>query len=89
MRAGTALSVTGATTPPKVRVTLLVARRLAGGRFGRGRRIAVATSPNGRFAATVRLRVAGLYRLLALTPADVLNAAGESRAVAVRVLKRR
>jgi len=87
-RADAELSVSGATSPPKAHVTLWVARRIASGRYGRGRRIAVATAADGRFSATVRLSRPGVYRLLALTSADTLNAAGESRAGFVRVLGR-
>lgn len=88
VRAGAALRLEGDTTPPKGRVTLLVARRLGGGRFGRGRRLGVATT-EGRFDVSIRLRRPGVYRVLAFTPADPLNAAARSRVVVVRVLRRR
>jgi N-acetylmuramoyl-L-alanine amidase len=88
-RAGSPLPVTGATTPPKRRVAILVTRRDARGGFGRPRRIAVAPAADGSFAATVRLGRPGIYRVLALTAADALNAAGSSRAALVRVLARR
>lgn len=87
VRAGAALRIAGDTAPPKARVTLLVARRLGHDRYGHDRRISVATV-DGRFAGSVPLRQMGVYRVLALTSADALNAAGESSAAFVRVLRR-
>jgi hypothetical protein len=87
LRAGATLPVTGTTTPAKAHVIVLVARRRASGAYGRPRRIAATTNLGG-FAAAVRLARPGLYRVLAVTPADALNAAGSSPPVLVRVLRR-
>ncbi|HXE44854.1 MAG TPA: N-acetylmuramoyl-L-alanine amidase [Conexibacter sp.] len=87
LRAGATLTLTGTTAPAKAQVVVLVARRGAGGAYGRPRRIA-ATTRGGGFSAAVRLPRPGRYRLLAVTPADALNAAGRSPAVLVRVLRR-
>jgi len=88
LRAGDTLTIAGTTTPAKARVVVLVASRTAGGAYGRPRRFAATTRGDG-FSATARLVQPGLYRILALTPADALNAAGSSPAVPVRVLRRR
>ncbi|HEX4807045.1 MAG TPA: N-acetylmuramoyl-L-alanine amidase [Conexibacter sp.] len=87
VRAGGALSITGATTPAKAGVVVLVARRGARGAYGRPRRIA-ATTTAGAFAVSVRLGRPGVYRVLAVTPADALNAAGGSPPVLVRARRR-
>src|SRR6185312_15400647 len=87
LRARATLTLTGTTTPAKAHVVVLVARRGAGGAFGRPRRIAATTSGSG-FSAALRLTRTGVYRILAVTHADALNAGGSSQAVLVRVLKR-
>lgn len=87
LRAGGTLTVAGTTTPAKAHVVVLLARRGAGGAYGRPRRIAAATGGDS-FSAVARLAQPGFYRVVALTSADTLNAAGSSPAVLVRVLRR-
>jgi hypothetical protein len=90
LRRGDTLRVAGVTSPPKGRVRVLVERRSPrGGGYRHVRAAGVATSADGRFELSVRLRHPGLDRVFATTRADALNAAGTSRAVVVRVLKRR
>jgi hypothetical protein len=84
LHAGGALRISGSTTPPKGRVLVLIARRGRTGGFGRPTAIA-ATTVAGRFALATPLPRRGLYRVVATTSADALNAAGSSPAVLVRV----
>jgi len=83
LRAGGMLRIAGSTTPPKGRVLVLIAPRTSTG-FGRATAIATATAA-GRFALATPLPRRGLYRVVATTSADALNAAGSSPAVLVRV----
>jgi len=89
LRRGATLRLAGVTSPPKGRVRVLVQRRTSARAWRRVRTFAVATDATGRFAASVRLASAGVYRAIAGTRADALNAAGASRAVVLRVLQRR
>ena len=89
LRAGAMLRIAGRTTPPKPRVRVLVERRSNTGAYRRVLVRTAAPSTAGRFALALRLHRPGAYRLLAVTRADATNAAGSSRAVAVRVLARR
>lgn len=88
LRPGGTLQVAGRTTPAKSRVRMLVERRDRAGRYRRTRTLRAATRAGG-FALSVRLARPGLYRVRATVPADAANAAGSSRALAVRVLRRR
>ncbi|MGN6189312.1 MAG: N-acetylmuramoyl-L-alanine amidase [Conexibacter sp.] len=85
VRPGGELELTGATSPAKARVRVLVERRRAGNRFERVLAWTI-TTDDGGFARTLRLSAPGAYRLRAATAADQTNAAGASRPVAVRVL---
>jgi hypothetical protein len=88
VRVGGAERVTGTTAPAKGRVRVLIERRLASGRFQRVR-VLGAPAPNGAFDVAVPLAATGVYRLTVTTRADAANAAGSSRPLLVRVLKRR
>jgi hypothetical protein len=81
--------VRGTTTPAKVRVRVLVERRSASGAFVRVRWLGEPAATDGSFHASILLAGAGVYRLTVTTPADDANAAGSSRGLLVRVLRRR
>jgi hypothetical protein len=89
LRPGGTLRLSGVTSPPKARVRVEVERRTASGSWRRVLARGVTSDATARFAASVPLRRAGIYRAIATTRADDLNAAGASRAVVVRVLRRR
>jgi hypothetical protein len=89
LRRGGTLQLTGVTSPPKGRVRVQIERRARGGRYRVVRAIGVAGTAGGHFALSVRLSRPGVYRAYATTRADAANAAGTSRLVVVRVLKRR
>jgi hypothetical protein len=89
LRRGDTLRLTGVTSPPKGRVRVLIELRSRDGDYRRVRAAGVTATGDGRFALSVNLRRPGLYRVSATTRPDMLNAAGTSRAVGVRVLKQR
>jgi len=89
LRAGATLRLSGATSPPKARVRVLVEWRVSPHAWRRVRTLAVTTDASGGIALSTRLARPGIYRLTASTPADALNAAGVSHPLAVRVLTRR
>ncbi|HEX7290502.1 MAG TPA: N-acetylmuramoyl-L-alanine amidase [Conexibacter sp.] len=89
LRAGATLQLSGSTSPPKARVRVVVERRVSRSAWRRVTALGVAADATGRFAASVRLGRAGVYRAIASTRADALNAAGSSRARVVRVLRGR
>jgi hypothetical protein len=88
---GSPIVLRGATTPAKPRVRVLIERRLddgpRGSRFRRQSLRTVATA-GGRYALTLRLPAAGVYRVTARTLADRANAAGDSRPLTLRLLHR-
>ncbi len=85
LRPGRAVTVSGATTPAKAQVTLLVERQARdGGPWRRVRRLTLATS-DGRWETTLTLRATGRYRFLATTADDDLNAAGAAPLRTARV----
>jgi N-acetylmuramoyl-L-alanine amidase len=89
LRLGAPLELAGATTPAKARVRLVVERVLRSGRVRRLQSRVLAADAAGRYALALRLPTVGVYRLTVLTAADALNAAGSSRPLSVRVLRRR
>lgn len=96
VRLETAIQLTGATTPTKARVRVLVERELEGERTDgsgrpRFRRQAIRTiaTVDGRYATALRLPAAGRYRVTVRTATDRVNAAGSSRALKLRVLRAR
>jgi hypothetical protein len=90
LRPGRAVTVSGATTPAKERVTLVVERQArAGGTWRQLRRIGLDTV-DGAYETTVALPASGLHRFVVTTAADAVNAAGSSpvRTAQVRVASR-
>ena len=87
VRAGGAVRVAVAVSPYRPRVVLAVARQLPGGQF-----VPVGTVRSrvrgGRGQATVRLRRPGLYRIVALAPADQRAEAASAPWVFVRAVRR-
>jgi hypothetical protein len=85
-RRGT-LQVAGTTSPPKplVRVRVRIERRTRAGAFRPLRTLIATTDADGRFSLATRLSLPGAYRVGATTPADLENAAGTSRPLALRV----
>jgi hypothetical protein len=78
LRPGRPVMISGATTPAKPRVTVLVERQTRrGGAWRRVRRLTLATA-GGRYETELALSSTGVYRFLASTAADDLNAAGTS-----------
>lgn len=84
LRRGGEVTVRGATSPAKPRVTIVVERRTADGAWRRVRRRVVRTV-DGAYAATVRLPTAGVHRFLVGTAADAANAAGAAPVRTARV----
>jgi hypothetical protein len=89
LRRGGTLRIAGVTSPRKARVQVLVERRMRDGSYRRVRALGAAATPDGRFELSAGLRRPGIYRVSATTRADAINAAGASRVVVVRVLRRR
>jgi N-acetylmuramoyl-L-alanine amidase len=89
LRRGGTLRVAAATSPPKGRARLRIERRTRSGAYRSVRGVGLTTTSDGRFELSTRLGRPGLYRVFATTRADAVNAAGFSRAIAVRVLRRR
>jgi hypothetical protein len=88
LRAGRSLQLSGVTSPPKARVRIRVARSTRGDAVPIVLKRTV-TATAGRFGLTLDLARAGIWEARASTAADATNAAGRSRTVVVRVLKRR
>jgi hypothetical protein len=88
LRAGATLRIDGATTSPKARVRVRIERRVGTHAVRPARTLEATTEASGRFGLSLRLPLPGVYRVTVATRADALNAAGASRAVVVRVLRR-
>ncbi len=88
LRPGGTLQLSGLTSPPKARVRVLAERRTSPHAWRPVAVLGVGSDATGRFAASVRMGGAGVYRVIASTRADALNAAGFSRTLRVRVSRR-
>jgi len=85
LRPGRTVTASGATTPAKARVTLLVERQARdGGDWRRVRRLTLETV-DGAWETSLPLSASGRYRFLATTAADRVNAAGAAPLRTARV----
>lgn len=90
VRPGRRVTVSGATTPAKPRVTILVERQArSGGPWRRVRQLSLDTA-DGAYETQLALAATGLHRFTVTTAADDANAAGSSpvRTAVVRAAKR-
>ncbi|ADB48535.1 N-acetylmuramoyl-L-alanine amidase [Conexibacter woesei] len=89
LRPGRTVTLRGASTPAKERVTVVVERQTRRGAWRRVRRLSLATDA-GSYETTLVLAAPGVHRFLVTTAADAANAAGAApvRTASVRRARR-
>jgi hypothetical protein len=82
---GAVIQFTGALTPAKPRVSIVIARQQLDGTFATVRTIRLTADDDGAFARSIGFAEAGQYQVLAHAAADDVNALGTSAPVPIAI----
>jgi hypothetical protein len=82
---GAVIECTGAVTPTKARVSIVIAKQQFDGTFATVRTIRLRADHDGAFARSIGFPEAGQYQVVAHSAADDVNAVGTSPPVAIAI----